>query len=372
MEMIDFVTSEFNYQDSRVRWTFFIVGIMDLLWWALCRVGNKFPFQMNIGQFICHILLLVITYIWVYFAPKFKERIEKLKKMFWGPCYAKLYDETVKMMYLYRKDLESKHVGFFLKLSYSALWFFADMYCIMVLSRFEIIPMNGSGLITMTLTLFSLILNFFSFYVGVEFVYFIRRVSNEADRLDYNESLPSSTKGFQELVYDSFWLSVFFFIISFLYTAALVVSLMFWYVDRSKTIGTILNPDIMEHKNNLIIIMVILICMQGLATTVLIAYSSSMFLNRILQEWKMKSLSKYRYMQNERMTDAIGGFDKAGAMLNMQGIMLGICKDRLRFRFGIYIVGVLSIAADVMTVIGGLTNAAWKESFLKVWNMIFP
>ena len=41
MEMIDFVTSEFNYQDARVRWTFLIVGIMDILWWTLCY--SNFP-----------------------------------------------------------------------------------------------------------------------------------------------------------------------------------------------------------------------------------------------------------------------------------------------------------------------------------------
>lgn len=371
MEMIDFVTSEFNYQDARVRWTFLIVGIMDILWWTLCYIKNEFPFQVNTGQIICHILLLIIIYIWVYFAPKFKDRIAKLEKIFWGYRYDKLYDETVKMMYLYRKDLESKHIGFFLKLSYASLWFFADMYCIMVLSRLEIIPMNGGGIITMTLTLFSLILNFFSFYVGIEFVYFIRRVSNEADRMDYNELLPSSTKGFQELVYDSFWLSIFFFIISFLYTVALVVSLIFWYVDMSKIIGINQNLDAIVNKNKLIMVMIVLICMQGLLTTLLIAYSSSMFLNRILQKWKMKSLNIYRYAQNERMTGAIVGCDKVGTMLNMQGIMSRICEDRLRFRFGMYAVGILSIMADIMAVIGGLTSAAWKENFLEVWNMVF-
>ena len=99
MEMINFVTSEFHYQRSRVRWTFLIVGIMVLLWHALCCVGNTFPFQINGWQFVCQVLLLVIIYIWVYFAPKFKERIEELEKIFWGSGYRDLYDETVKLMY---------------------------------------------------------------------------------------------------------------------------------------------------------------------------------------------------------------------------------------------------------------------------------
>ena len=150
----------------------------------------------------------------------------------------------------------------------------------MVLGRFEIIPMDGNGVITMTLALFSLILNFFSFYVGIEFVYFLRRLSNMAEKLEYNQSLPSSTKGFQELVYDSAWLTIFFFIISFLYTCALGISLVGWYLDRSKIMGVVLDLNVMKYKNNLIICMVVLVCIQGLLT----ALVDSVFLQNVLEQ----------------------------------------------------------------------------------------
>ena len=266
---------------------------------------------------------------------------DDLKGLFPTEDYIRVCKKSKKMMWIYK---EHNGVSFLIKLLYSVFWFMADMFCIMFLVCYRIVPLNACGVVTMALLVFSLVLNFFSYYAGVEFTFFLRRISL-IEKLDYNDLLPSSTYGFKFLSRGAAVISSFFFLVSFLYTVGLM-ELILAKSDFSVRGHRLSVLSGIKYSQSDFAGMLILFCTQGFLTTVLIAFFNRYFLERILWTWKMESLAVHQERLENLDADEYTSED--------QGIVKNISQDKIGYSFFEVMAGVLALLADAVALFGML------------------
>ena len=195
MEILKHFRKNLNYKDIHTQ-------ILAVIFCLLLGIAHIYIFLTNgrsidIIQIICQFILILIISIWVFGAPGFYYDIKILKKLFKSKQYKDKYRDYLDLMnqFNYKKWSVKRSI---LELIYTFLWFFLFINAIVQLFHFKFIPSNLIGIITISLYVMAVYLNYFSCHMSFCLVFLICQITGIKD-LDYNKKLPSATWGLQLL-----------------------------------------------------------------------------------------------------------------------------------------------------------------------------
>lgn len=301
-------------QREKKNWGYYLVLALlsiSALYLAFGRIFidiMPLPDTMTIGMLKPHMLwdilppasLIGIVYIWMYYAPVVCKDLNRLKDAFPGNDYCDLYEYFegwLRQLYLKQPGRSG-----IVKILYTILWFlhlvcYMSCYCYLFIKNYQ----NSGcffyyGLAAfIILNLCVVILNYSSCYICMAFVYFLIRICKlEKDHpLIYLEKFPSATRGFQLLNHTANTICVYFFLDSLF---CMVGFCSFWQIINGECIDmNLLLWSALFYVTFFLIIF-------GLINGIFIILISRIYLHRLHDEWKFRSIKKYetngKHMKN--------------------------------------------------------------------------
>ncbi len=250
--------------------------------------------------------IVAILCIWVYYAPIVCNKFSRLENAFSDTQYCHLYSSFQKWIYFFSHPHFSRLLLF--KFTYLLFWalFFGEffyfswqtlkiLYTNMCLVRYAYI----------LLIIFSTSFNFFSYYICIIYVYFLIKItkSEHDSPLEYIESCPSLTYGIQTLINVSSTINIYFLLDSFLCTTAYF---SYWNI-------LLKNKQVLDKLNGYLFIAFIYVSvfmvMFGLLSWIFIVFLSRIYIVRLHDLWKERSLvklnEKYQTSSDQREQAAI-------------------------------------------------------------------
>ena len=281
MEILKYIAHIYLYKKKR------IIAIFVLLSLFIFFAQYENPDYL---QLVCQILLFTTLLIWIQTAPKYFKRINSLKTLFpTNQNYFNLCESYMnRWSYLKIHTSQSrteKNIRIFYSITWVITW---TSSIIIILYVFKLIPINPVGIMTLILLLASLTLNYASYYLSINLVYFIRRVSL-LDNLEYNMYLPSATWGLQKLFVYTREGAVTFLVVTFLYTILYMI-LIFSGMRKAYFLNT------MANYNKPLIFIIFVLLSIGFITYIIIFIAPKIFLSNLYKNWKEKSL---KMLENE-------------------------------------------------------------------------
>lgn len=358
------VNNECNLKDKYVKATFAILCIDVLL---LNVFDHLYLPNYHVIQLYISAALLLIIYLWIYYAPKCVIRIQKIRMAFDEKDYlfaymqyrlnimpvracSKILDENGVIQYSLLNDLEIKDDGEFkedlkshdgvkykkhkrIKTVYFLLWTFISAF--IVISIWEIRPFTFTKVANIALLIFSIFLNYYSFYASIAYAYFIRTLFRKnIDGWKYNKYMPSATHGFSLHVSNVKMNSLIFFLISSLYT---FVYMLILYSPST-------NIDLVPKEA--IFVQVNIIVLAGSGMTVALFIAGHFFLQRILLRWKETTLQK---LDENSCTAYNGGITN---QLDYTALIQKVTSDKIQYSY----TNIPSMALTLIIVILNILN----------------
>ncbi|MFR8039681.1 MAG: hypothetical protein ACLU5E_06825 [Anaerovoracaceae bacterium] len=315
--ILGFISEKCNLKYPKIKAGFMVICVIVLIINILDHFNSP---NYHVIQLYISAALLLIIYLWIYYAPKCVIRIQKIRTAFDEKDYlfaymqyrlnimpvracSKILDENEVIQYSLLNDLEIKDDGEFkeylkknykkhqeyknykyknhkhIKTAYFLLWTCISAF--IVISIWEIRPFTFTKIANTVLLIFSIFLNYYSFYAAIAYAYFIRTLFRKnIDEWKYNKYIPSATHGFSLLVSNVKMNSLIFFLISSLYT---FVYMLILYSPST-------NIELVPKE--VIFVQVNIIVLAGSGMTVALFIAGHFFLQRILLKWKETTLQE--------------------------------------------------------------------------------
>lgn len=216
-------------EEKRPSFYLFVIFIMEIT--SFLIVDTAFPNQAppRGEDLMWRILwvgpLMLIIYIWLYYAPIVCKDLERLEKAFPDKAYHDLYLSFLRWLNQKPSQAGSAKEKWF-KWTYAVLWslfilaftyFVANCFCC---ENHLLTELNTA--LYICLTTITITLNFSSYYICMMFVYFLMRLYRVGCQpgFEYVKELPSVTHGFQVLLNTANTIYLYFLMDSFLSTVA--------------------------------------------------------------------------------------------------------------------------------------------------------
>ncbi len=317
----------------------FIFGVPELSKFN-SMIKNNNEIVYNFIYFLMPCILLIVIYIWFYYAPIYYKNIIELQSAFkWNDQYASLYKKYIG--WIKQFDLNGNAGVLFIKIGFCLFWFWGLGYLYYCLFGTEILPRNLKVLPLLFLHVIISVLNFSSYYLCISFIFFIKKVS-ELD-LKYNKFLPSTTYGFQLLRKNSNTIYVFFLLDS-LGCTILYIALMY--------IHGIGNENLRNFDGKFLF-MTFYVGILGLGSCFGIAIFISHFLKKIYNKWKDEAL--YNFHTELLEVEKIYENDKDSKIRDLAHIIEKLQHDKISIsRQEIIIsiiVGIVNLIAAIIPII---------------------
>lgn len=325
--------------------------------------------RFSLLQFYISAALLLIIYLWTYYAPKLVKRIDALRSAFDEEQYYEAYiqyrlnmfftarlhnvkEETrfrefVASIYGDRKMPEGIFSG--IKSKYKTHGCIKSIYLILwsVISGFMVISTRTyiydfdlAIIYNYMLFMISLILNCYSFYGSITFAYFMRGlITKDVDKWEYNKYLPSKTKGFSIFVSNAKMNSFIFFLVSALYTLTYYMLII---IPLYRGEAAPLTDIVMFLQINIIIL-------AGAGMSIALFIADHFFLRRILEKWKERAKAEIDktwrrvYFSKDRFND----------ILNYTGCLEKIDSDKIKYDYidlPSFILSIITIVLNVLYI----------------------
>ncbi len=337
MEIMKYIATSVNRKNFAFYIFLVIPGILFLYYiWETVPQGSV---GVKFGYF-CYYLsplgLVLIAYIWLYFAPVFCSNVSELKEAFDGNAeYGKLYDSYI--VWTRQFMITPQSASSAVKMVFFFLWTAGCTFLVIFLFRMGLVPPGKAGYAYGCLMVIPIILNFSSYYNCVALVYFIMRT--EKLELRYNRIQPSATYGFQALEKAANTIYMFFLLDSSLCTVFYLI-LLYLYMPRS---GAGLDPFMFGYTASFL-------GGFGLLSWVGISFVLKTYLRRIHTKWKMsslRSLQELLYRAEEAGNEE--GVERVCAQIER------VCQDRISRNTFEWIVSVITFLINVL----GASSPIW-------------
>ena len=331
--------------------------------------------EFSLMQFYISASLLLIIYLWMYYAPKFVRRIYSLRSAFDNESYYEAYIQyrlnmlfTAKLHNVLKEDKFREFVAHIygdkemsdeifiningrynthrcIKCIYVILWIAISAFMV-IFTKPYVYDFDAVSIFNYALFIISLILNCYSFYGSITFTYFLRGIIKKGvDKWEYNKYLPSKTAGFSLFVSNIKMNSFVFFMISTLYTLTfyMLISIPVYRGEMAPLTDMILFLQI-----NIIIL-------AGVGMSIALFISGHFFLRRILEKWKDNSKAEI----NKTWKRAYSSKDGFSDVLDYTNCLEKVDSDRIRYDYTdlpSFILSIVTIFLNVLYVYSELSG----------------
>lgn len=364
--ILGFINENCNLKHPEIKAGFTVICVIVIQTNILDHFNSP---NYHVIQLYISVALLLIIYLWIYYAPKCIIRIQKIRDAFDEDEYAfayiqyrlntmpvrtcsKILDEKGFIQYSLFNNLEIKDDGEFkeylknnykkhqeyknhkcIKTVYFLLWICLSAF--IVISIWEIRPFTFTKVANTVLLIFSIFLNYYSFYASIAYAYFIRTLFRKnIDEWKYNKYMPSATHGFSLLVSNVKMNSLIFFLISSLYT------FVYMLILYSPSTNIELAPK------EVIFVQVNIIVLAGSGMTVALFIAGHFFLQRILLKWKETTLQEL----DENSCNVYNGV--IANKLDYTALIQKVTSDKIQYSY----TNIPSMALTLIIVILNILN----------------
>lgn len=311
----------------------------------------------NVLLYINMVLYILIILIWIYLTPKESnigqeikscypeglEQYQKFYKGFEGTLHVFFTKDNCREEIYYNRTIVFDYI-------FKLLWFCSVVYvaCTTKAKICGVSLFDNSilSLFTYHLLILSMILNFVSYYFSIMFVLFLRNISKEIGNLcnlPYVQDAPSTTYFIQKVKSIAEKNARIFLSISLTYTFSAIVFILRIIISDEEGVakGLVLNPWFWG--------LYVITFALGIGTAIFIYWLPKVYLRRIVDFWKLKTLYMY---QNETK--------KTSKKWNQKEliIMRGIVNDKLIYDSDIsnFFLVSLTVLADVFSALAAVVQ----------------
>ena len=311
MEIMKYIADSVNRKNFAFYIFLTIPGVLFLYYVSAGAAqktgGVRFGY---LCYYISPLALVLIQYIWLYFAPVFCGNVEALRGAFGGnEEYGRLYDSY--LLWIRQFMISPRCTASAVKMTFFFGWSAGCAFLSIFLYRMGLIPSGNAGCTYSLLLIICVVLNFSSYYNCVVFVYFIMRT--EKLELRHNRIHPSGTYGFQALESAANTIYMFFLLDSSLCTVAYLI-FVYLYMPRNGK-----GPDPFMFRYT-----AFFLGGFGLLSWVGISFTLKTYLRRIHTKWKMESLR----LLHEKLYRAEEAGDEEGTEMFSARIER-LCQDKI-------------------------------------------
>lgn len=332
MELMKLVSEKMTYTKSVTQAIFFTASVVyiiaDHIW-----LDSK---DMNhVGLFLTHIFMIIIIYLWVYYAPKMIDRMQEVQIAFNTKAYKKAYKRYEENCSLFSKNMIIKKIMFFL---FWAGFIILYLYALPVLSivNYGVFIRQMTGFIVFI----ALGLNSISCFECISYTLFLRQVSKlnieETVKLEHNVYLPSTSSGFGVLVRFAEQNAMVYFIVSLLFILSYSINI------GIPCFMTNVNTQIQQY---FLLVITFITTILGIVTLLIIYLGPLFFLQRIHNKWKINQLIILEGLlidcQNNDNSKVLDLIER-------------LSKDKVRYKYNLLaIIGlILSLMLSGLNIIG--------------------
>lgn len=228
--------------------------------------------------------LMLIVYIWLYYAPIVCKDLWRLKNAFLDKIYPELYISFRRRLNqsLFLKGSIKEKV---FKWTYTVLWLVFYLEFLFFVADYLFIKNRlltwESAVLYVCLTSIAITLNFSSYYICIMFVHFLMCLykAQRENGLEHVAELPSVTHGFQVLLHTANTIYLYFLVDSFLSTIAFFA---LWKLTPKEGLT---GERYWMYVRLDFLYMTIFLIVCGLGTWIFIVLVSRAYLRRLHYEW---------------------------------------------------------------------------------------
>jgi hypothetical protein len=277
VEFLEIVNNLVCYHKKFFK-NFFLLLVLFLIpfhWCAYCSQRG-----LDFRQLVIQLILLLILLFSIYSVPKFRESLIQHKNSFsTDATFKKTHGKYEERFYLFEQGKSTR----IFKITFFLLWALASVYLVMQHCELGTFSDNCAGLYTIFLLILTLIFNAFSYYLCIIYIKFLRDNSINKIRSGYNESNPSCSLGFQQLLLSAKTQSKLFLFTSLLYSFAFLIAF-------SQSINNGVTATLDKEQGITFFVIIFLTFFLTIVASVAMFFAQGYYLNRILRFWKMDTL----------------------------------------------------------------------------------
>ncbi|MBE5988707.1 hypothetical protein BXY41_12150 [Lacrimispora xylanisolvens] len=325
MEVFEFINERINIREKKTKLFFLFLCVLYVMPFIIYYEDILSNWHLLIFDF----LILIIIYLWIYYAPKFCHKFELLGCCFKDVSYESFYTEKKDFFYL------KKRFNIY-KASFIVIWILSIIAVISIAHRTHFYLYNIFGAYSLVIFILSMVLNGASYYFCISYVIYLRYLSNFAGTKKFkcNKYIPSSTYGFQFLISFSNNNAYVFLIVSLLYSICgyLILNLISTNVEIKQKLYAVVIGGIT--------------LLFGIGTFIAIFIVPYAFLKRILIMWKENLMKEIEMKIKNFNKDKVSDLE---SLININDILY---KDDFKHGFDI-----VSIILLISTIIVNITGA---------------